>query len=74
MPQKAKPKGAKKLVKKSGKIADLPAKSLKGKDAAKVKGGLNPQPEPPIPLGYKIGDMKLINPTINPLSTQTTKI
>ncbi len=36
MPQK---KDARKRTKKPGKIADLPAKSLKGKDAAKVKGG-----------------------------------
>jgi len=39
MPQKDKPKDAKKRSKKPGKIADLPAKSLKGKDAAAVKGG-----------------------------------
>ncbi len=39
MPKKAAPKDAKKRTKKPGKIADLPAKSMKAKDAAKVKGG-----------------------------------
>ena len=40
MPKKAAPKvAAKKGMKKPGKIADLPAKSVKAKDAAKVKGG-----------------------------------
>jgi hypothetical protein len=40
MPKKPAPKDAKKRTKKPGKIADLPAKSLKGKDAAAVKGGI----------------------------------
>ena len=40
MPKKPAPKDARKRTKKPGKIADLPAKSLKGKDAAKVKGGI----------------------------------
>jgi hypothetical protein len=40
MPKKPAPKDAGKRTKKPGKIADLPAKSLKGKDAAAVKGGL----------------------------------
>lgn len=40
MPKKVSPKDAKKRTKKPGKIADLPAKSLKGKDAAAVKGGI----------------------------------
>ncbi|HSB73808.1 MAG TPA: hypothetical protein VLT62_31160 [Candidatus Methylomirabilis sp.] len=39
MPKKAAPKDAKKRTKKPGKIADLPAKSVKAKDAAAVKGG-----------------------------------
>jgi hypothetical protein len=39
MPQKPAPKDERKCGKKPGKLADLPAKSLKGKDAAKVKGG-----------------------------------
>ncbi|HSB73809.1 MAG TPA: hypothetical protein VLT62_31165 [Candidatus Methylomirabilis sp.] len=39
MPRKAAPKDAKTRTRKPGKIADLPAKSVKGKDAAKVKGG-----------------------------------
>lgn len=47
MPKKPAPKDARKRTKKPGKLLDLPAKSLKGKDAAAVKGGLNPQPEPP---------------------------
>ncbi|HYL81990.1 MAG TPA: hypothetical protein VEU07_14320 [Candidatus Acidoferrum sp.] len=72
MPQKANPKGAKKRVRKSSKVADLPARSLKGKDAAKVKGGLNPQPEPP--MDYKIGSINLINPTINPHTSRTIKL
>ncbi len=37
MPQKK--KDVRKRTKKPGKIADLPAKSLKSKDAAAVKGG-----------------------------------
>jgi hypothetical protein len=40
MPKKPAPKDARKRTKKPGKIADLPAKSLKGKDAAAVKGGI----------------------------------
>jgi len=39
MPKKPAPKDARKRTKKPGKLADLPAKSLKAKDAAKVKGG-----------------------------------
>ena len=39
MPQKDAPKDARKRKKKPGKIADLPAKSLRGKDAASVRGG-----------------------------------
>jgi hypothetical protein len=39
MLQKDKPEDAGKRTKKPGKIADLPAKSLKTKDAANVKGG-----------------------------------
>lgn len=39
MPKQAAPKDARKRTKKPGKIADLPAKSVKAKDAAKVKGG-----------------------------------
>jgi hypothetical protein len=38
-PKKPAPKDARKRTKKPGKIADPPAKSLKGKDAAPVKGG-----------------------------------
>jgi len=45
MPQKPAPKDARKRTKKSGKIADLPAKSVKAKDAAKVKGGIVPATE-----------------------------
>jgi hypothetical protein len=40
MPKKPVAKDARKRTKKPGKIADLPAKSLKGKDAAAVKGGI----------------------------------
>lgn len=40
MPKKPAPKDVRKRSKKPGKIADLPAKSLKGKDAAAVKGGI----------------------------------
>ena len=40
MPKKPAPKNARKRTKKPGKIADLPTKSLKGKDAAAVKGGM----------------------------------
>ncbi len=40
MPKKAAPKDVRKRTKKPGKMADLPAKSLKAKDAAKVKGGI----------------------------------
>lgn len=40
MPKKAAPKDAGKRTKKPGKIADLPAKSVKGKEAAAVKGGM----------------------------------
>jgi hypothetical protein len=36
-------------------------KDLTAKDAKKVKGGLNPQPDPPM-LVHKT----IINPTINP--------
>lgn len=43
MPKKPAPKDARKRTKKPGKIADLPVKSLKGKDAAAVKGG-SPRP------------------------------
>jgi hypothetical protein len=39
MPQRSKTNGSKKQSKKSRKVADLPAKPLKGKDAASVKGG-----------------------------------
>jgi hypothetical protein len=39
MPKNAAAKDARKRTKKPVKIADLPAKSLKGKDAAAVKGG-----------------------------------
>jgi len=40
MPKKPAPKDARKRTKKPRKIADLPVKSLKGKDAAAVKGGI----------------------------------
>jgi hypothetical protein len=33
------PKEAKKRGKRAGKLADLPAKTLNGKDAAKIRGG-----------------------------------
>ncbi len=57
MPQK---KGAK--GKKAAKVKDLPARSLKAKDASKVKGGLNPQPEPPMPVGFPKLNTRLTNP------------
>ena len=41
-------------------------KDLTAKNAAKVKGGLNPQPDPP--MDAKIGFPKIISPTINPSS------
>ena len=43
-------------------------KDLTAKDAAKVKGGLNPQPDPPMFGEFKIGLLKITNPTINPSS------
>lgn len=39
MPPKDKSKDVGKRIKNPGKIADLPARSLKAKDAAEVKGG-----------------------------------
>jgi hypothetical protein len=43
-------------------------KDLTAKDAAKVKGGLNPQPDPPMIGDHKTGFLKITNPTINPSS------
>ena len=43
MPKKPAPKETRKQTKKPGKLADLTAKSLKGEDAAEVKGGLSVQ-------------------------------
>ncbi len=57
MPQKKVAKG-----KKAAKVKDLPARSLKAKDASKVKGGLNPQPEPPAPTGFLKIEPALTNP------------
>lgn len=41
MPNKPAPTEARKRTKKPGKLADLPAKSLKAKNATAVKGGLS---------------------------------
>ena len=46
---------------KKPKKRSVAVKDLTAKDATKVKGGLNPQPEPPMQVFKTI-----INPTINP--------
>ena len=77
MPRKAAPKEARKRTKKPGKIADLPAKSLKGKDAAAVKGGLF-NPTGGITIGasaMKIESTALkINQTAATIGSNTLKI
>jgi hypothetical protein len=44
------------------KKRSVAVKDLTAKNATKVKGGLNPQPEPPMLMDHK----SIINPTINP--------
>ena len=67
MPQKPAPKDARKRTKKPGKIADLPAKSLKGKDATAVKGGVG------IESSLKIGEIAATGKPIAPISTNLHK-
>ncbi len=75
MPQK---KDARKRTKKPGKIADLPAKSLKGKDAAKVKGGTGGWGVPPLilqpnqQLNQQLNTQQLNQQLTNPQLINTT--
>ncbi len=48
--------------KKRSKVKDL---KVDDKEASKVRGGLNPQPEPPAPMDH-ISLTKKIDPVINP--------
>ena len=67
MPQKPAPKDARKRTKKPGKIANLPAKSLKGKDAAAVKGGVG------LESSLKIGGVIATGKPIAPISMNLDK-
>lgn len=70
MPQKPKPKAAKNRSKKPGKIADLPAKSLRSKDAAAVKGGMTKTEL----TAVKFDSANLLNQTNLQLGTDSTSL